>query len=320
MHAGGTVHWRNTVLRNIVVRVLTISVVLTSNFVAADMSVAQDPVSSTNSRSAREMAVRSLPMEQLTAEAREKIDRVVSRPAFYRRIVKKRMECDADLFIFLTRHPEVVVNIWDLMGITKIDVSRTGPHTFSTHDGQGTKSEIELIYGTHDTHLFFAHSEYDGPLLARPVRGRCVLLLKTDISTETGREYVTNQLDVFVRLDRIGAELVTKTLHPIVGHAADHNFSESTSFVARLSRTAQANGPGVQRLAQRLTEVDPEVRKQFAQLTASISDRNAERIASMEPNSAPSFSTPETGETVNHSASRARPAPRTRRRFSRLRR
>ena len=241
--------------------------------VAADASIY-----STNLRRARKDATDALPLDQLTDEARAKIERVVSKPSFYRRISQNHMECHSDLFIFLARYPEVVVSIWDLMGITQIEITRTGPHSFTARDGQGTKSDVELVYGTRDTHLFYASAQYDGALLARPVQGKCVLLLKTGrFQDAEGRPFVSNQLDVFVRLDRIGAEVLTRTLHPLVGHITDHNFTESATFIGRLYRAAQTNGPGMQRLAQRLTDVDADVQHRFAEIAAEVSDQAAGR-------------------------------------------
>ena len=41
-------------------------------------------------------------------------------------------------------------------------------------------------------------------------------------------------------------------------------FDESCKFAAKLSQTAEQNGPGVQRLADKLTKVEPAVRDEFA--------------------------------------------------------
>jgi hypothetical protein len=64
------------------------------------------------SASAREDAVRTLPLSDLTGETRRKLMAVVERPSIYRRLPHKSMACDPALYTFLIRNPEVVVNIW----------------------------------------------------------------------------------------------------------------------------------------------------------------------------------------------------------------
>ena len=231
-------------------------------------------------RAAREEAIRAIPFDQLTPEVQNRIAAVVSKPSVHRRLPVKVIDCDPSLYLFLVRQPEVVVNIWELMGITQIGLKRAGPFSFVATDGMGTKSKADLVYGTNDTHLVYAEGVYDGPLLRKPINGRCVLLLRSGyVETAEGRVHVTNQLDVFLQLDHVGLDILAKTIHPFFGRVADLNFVQTVAFLERISRTAERNGPGMQRLANRLTKVDASVREQFAELTASIEKRSAERLA-----------------------------------------
>jgi hypothetical protein len=231
-------------------------------------------------RAAREQAIRDIPFQGLNPQAREKIAAVVKRPTLYRRMPANVIDCDPALFRFLIRHPEVVVNIWQLMGITKVTATRLGPYLLETTDGVGTRSKVELVYGTNDTHLLYCEGDYDGPLCRQPLTGRCVLLLKSGyVDKADGGTHVTNRLDVFLQLDHLGAEALTKTLHPFLGKSADVNFVESTRFLERISRTAENNGPGMGRLANRLDKVDESVRDQFVQLSLNVYACHQERLA-----------------------------------------
>jgi hypothetical protein len=110
--------------------------------------------------------------------------------------------------------------------------------------------------------------------------GRCVLLLKSAYAGSAGRYLITNRLDVFLQIDHVGVEVFTKTLHPLLGRSADINFVESTAFLQRISRAAEQNGPGLQQLAERLDDVEPDIRSQFAGLTAEVHSRAATQQAS----------------------------------------
>ena len=70
-----------------------------------------------------------------------------------------------------------------------------------------------------------------------------------------------------------GVELLSKVFYPLIAKTADSNFLQTAGFVASLSRTAEVNSRGVERLAGRLTHVQPEVRRQFAELAVEVARR-----------------------------------------------
>jgi hypothetical protein len=248
-------------------------------------------VKASTARSTREAAIRDIPFDRLTPEARQRISAVVTNPSMFRRMPVNLVECEPELYRFLIRHPEVVVNIWQLMGITKVDIERKGPFRLNATDGVGTVTETELIYGTKDTHLIYCRGRYDGPLFPRPLTGRCVLLLKSDFAAaRDDRWLVTNRLDVFLQVDHVGVDALTRTLHPLFGKSADVNFVESTKFLERISRTSEENGPGMQRLASRLDKVDPQVRSRFAELTTEVYRSAQQRLATTERRDEPAGS------------------------------
>ncbi len=232
------------------------------------------PDRSATTLSAREEAQRDVPLASLQEPLRSKIRQIVMQPTVYRRMPVEVVPCDPDLYVFLVRYPEIVVNMWQLMGVTKVEIQRKGPYVYDAQDGAGTVSKVELVYGTREKHLFLAEGYYDGPLLPRRVTGRCAVMLTSAYSLDqTRQDYISNRLDVFLQVDRVGAELVAKTLHPLMGKTVDSNFSETIRFLSQVSHVAESNGPGVQRLVTRLTSVDPSVRERFAQITTTINQR-----------------------------------------------
>jgi hypothetical protein len=226
----------------------------------------------------RDEAIQSLPLADLTAETRRKLMAVCERPTIYRRMPQKSIACDAALHVFLIRNPEVVVNIWQLMGIASMTVERQGPYSWKGNDGAGTTCDVELVYGTDDTHVIYSDGFYEGSLLKNKVTGRCVLFLKSGYAQGPDRRpYVANRLDLFVQIDNLAADVVARTLSPWVGKVADANFHESCVFASKLSQTAEQNGPGVQRLADKLTKVEPPVRDEFSRITLAVQQRAAQR-------------------------------------------
>jgi hypothetical protein len=228
----------------------------------------------------RDAAINSLPLTELTAESRRKVMSVCERPTIFRRLPHESMACDPALYLFLIRNPEVVVNIWQLMGVASMTAHRLGPFLWKGNDGAGTTCDVELIYGTTDTHIIYSDGYYEGTLLKKKVMGRCVLVLRSGyMQAADRRSQVASRLDLFLQIDNLAADAVARTLSPWVGKVADANFHESCRFAATLSQHAENNQPGVQRLAEKLTKVEPPVREQFVQVTAAVHQRAASRGA-----------------------------------------
>src|SRR5436190_23442273 len=73
---------------------------------------AAKPPAATNSPAAKREAIAAIPFDKLEANMRRKVSAVVTNPSIYRRLPVQVTDCDPDLYLFLVRHPEVVVNIW----------------------------------------------------------------------------------------------------------------------------------------------------------------------------------------------------------------
>lgn len=230
-----------------------------------------DPYGPQTDPEARASAIAGIPRDRMSREARQKVDAVLANTALFRRMPVQVIPCDPDLYLFLVRHPDVVVNIWDVLKLSKLAMQQTGPSTFDVVDNAGTDGSVEYLYQSADTHVIFSEGRYEGPMLTKPVTGRTLIVLKTGYVRETdGRYYITSRLDAFLQVDHQGVELITKTLHPLVGKVADVNYSQTLAFVGSLSKTAEVDPEGMLRLAVRLTKVAPEVRQQFAQISNQI--------------------------------------------------
>lgn len=232
-----------------------------------------------SSRETRSVAIRSLPLQQLTPESAQRIRSVVDDVSYFRRMPAQTVESDPDMYRFLVRHPEVVVNIWDLMGITKVTLERTGEYQLAGNDGAGTTCKLDLVYGSDSLHIYYCDGHYDGNLWPRSLRGQCVVALyNRPVKLPDGRPGMVAWMDTFMRLENAGADLIVKTLGPLVAKTADQNFIECASFLSQISQTARVNPQGLQQVASRLTKIAPEVRSEFMKTSAVVSMRNSQTI------------------------------------------
>lgn len=254
-----------------------IAILLALSPVAA-VRAAESAYGASTSRAARDEAVRSIPYTKISPESQAKVNSVLANVSMFRRMPTQVTRCDPKLYLFMVNHPDVTVNLWQVLDVTSIQMQRTGPVTFRANDGQGTKGDVEFLYRSHDLHLLYATGMYEGPLMPNAIRGSALLLLKTAYTREPdGHEYATSQLDVFFNLEHVGLDLLTRTFHPLMGKSADYNFIEAATFLATLTRTGELKPSAMQQLAGKLTRIDPQHRDEFAQLMAALPAKAAER-------------------------------------------
>ena len=228
----------------------------------------------TSTREARDAAVQRIPFQQLTPEAGARLRSVVSNASYFRSMPTETVDCDPEMFTFLVRHPEVIVNIWEVMGVTKVSLQRTGAYQLQGSDGAGTTSKMDLVFGNEKMHVYFANGTYQGSLWARELNGKCIVVLHNRPGPLTsGKKGIVASMDVFMKLDNLGADLIVKTLGPLMGKTADYNFAECSSFFSQISQTAERNPYGIQQLAKRLTNIEPNIRDQFVATATSVAER-----------------------------------------------
>ncbi len=238
-----------------------------------------------SSASVRDAAIASLPMQRLTRDAQTQIMSIVQSPTIYRRLPTQAIDCDRDMFLFLSRNPEVLVGMWDLMGITNVQIRRTGQYQMEAVDGSGTKCRVDLVYGDPNMHIFVASGSYDGTMVAKPIEGKGVFILTSRYSLSAeGRTTVTGTIDTFIQLENLGADLVARTLSGLIGRSADNNFIETARFIAQVSQASEQNPTKMLDIASRLPQVSETTRQEFeTQITnvARTDEQRRSRVAKL---------------------------------------
>jgi hypothetical protein len=251
-------------------------VLLHANAVAGDR--AQQPTAdlnkASNSAVARKQAIETIPIDQLSPAARTKVRWVLENTSLFRRLPLRVIICDAELYSFAAQHPDVVVNIWEVLGVSHIVMRQTGPEAYQVNDDIGTTGTFEYLYRSRDTQIAYIDGKYGGKIFGQHVRGRGIIILKSGFVRDIeGRCYISSRLDAFMNIEPGSAEFLTKTFQPMVGKVADSNFVQTADFLGSLSRTAEVNLRGMQRLTARLDKVQPEVREHFAQVVERVAQR-----------------------------------------------
>ncbi len=100
---------------------------------------------SRSASSQRKDVIAALPMKRLTPEAQQRILSVAASPTLYRRLPTQAIDCDPEMFTFLSRNAEVLVGLWELMGITSVQTQRPGPYQFEALDGTGPPCRFAAV-------------------------------------------------------------------------------------------------------------------------------------------------------------------------------
>ena len=278
-------------LRRALAGALAAVLLLAGPLQAAETGGRARPQGTTDKR-AREAARLAIPWKALPSNVRPTVSEVVGGATLYRQMPTRVIDCDADLYTYLIDRPELVVGAWNVMGVSRLKLERVAPDRFNVTDAAGAVGEVRVVHrsgGGVDargkrqplTMVLLASGVYQAPPMPQPIRGKSVLLLRADALDEAnGRSYVTTRLDSFMRFGGPATRVAAKTLSPLIGRTADHNFVETMRFVSLFSRTAETNPSGMARLAGHLRHVDEPTRREFASMCQQTADRYALRRAS----------------------------------------
>jgi hypothetical protein len=224
----------------------------------------------------REQAIRAIPFRNLDPAAVQRVSAIVQHPTMYRRMPPRTMECSRELFLHLVRNPDTLVAIWETLGMTRLKVQRTGEFSFQADDGAGTVTNLDMLYGTPNLHLFIGTGWYDGPLFPGRLNGSGVMVMHTQYrAAPNGTELVDCTMDAFMQIDQGAVDLAAKTLHPLFVKNADVNFIETADFISSFSQATTTNPSAIMSLARRVRGIDEANRTELISILEKKSPRAA---------------------------------------------
>jgi len=224
----------------------------------------------------------AVPWNALDERSKKLIREVMDGKTFLRRMPRQVGYCDPEMYDFLTDHPDVVIELWELLGVTNLSLKETGSNKYVLKEGTTSTSQVEVLYKSDNLCIVYALGEYEAPVLRRKIKGDLVLFLKSRYGRDKdNRLVVQSDLDAYVRIHNPGAELLAKILIPVVGKIADSNFEQTVGFVMNISEAAQDDFEPLVELAQRMKNVRPQVAQEFALVAETVFDREVDRYIAL---------------------------------------
>lgn len=228
----------------------------------------------TSSREARRRAEAALPLDRMPEATRGLVERQVKATALYRRLPVETVACSPELLDFVLTKPDTLVDLWQVLGISRLALDPVAPGQWRLSDGWGTVGAVRLLHherrGAGGLLVFHGRGGYTGPLSPRDLSGSCLVLVRhwPVAADAAGRPRQAVQVDAFLDVDGLGLEIVTRALEPLVVQSAAANLHEISLFVSQLSAAAARNPAGVSRLTGRMTRTAAADRRALAALAA----------------------------------------------------
>ena len=104
---------------------------------------------------------------------------VIQNASIYRRLPTRIIDCDPAMFAFLIQHPEVVIDVWQVMGISRITLDKLPDGTYRGTDGAGTTGNVRYLHAnfTPDAKalaVIYANGAYDGKPFVTTLKAQSV--------------------------------------------------------------------------------------------------------------------------------------------------
>ena len=291
LHASLSAHQRRSApLGCRFVRRLLIKTLITVGFVSSllgEVTAADKALEATTSAEARADAIEVISLKRIDPKYRDAVGAVLQETSLFRRLPTQVVDCQPAMFTFLTKNPEVLVEVWRELGITKVELERVDEKSFRMSDNAGTTGTLTIVEqacepGAQNRFVMFAEGGYEGKPFSKPVHAQCVLLLRSGSVVEhDGRTYVAARLDSFIHIDRASLEVFAKVVQPLVGRIADRNFADTVSFVGGFSQAAEIQPARIKHLAESLENVSVSRQRELAKIAYDCHD-HAIRLTSAE--------------------------------------
>lgn len=210
-----------------------------------------------SSGAVRRQAVAELPLDQLSADARAKAQRVLSGMALFRRLPTLSFEADRRVYQHFVSHPDVAVSTWRAMEISRFDLRAVAPGTYHADAGDGSVGTVEVWISRPEETLIYCDGAFKSPLLTKPIVARSIMRVRTTFSTAAdGRPIAEHNGDVFVEFPSQAVETVAKVISPVSHNIADRNFKQLTLYVHLMSQAMERQPQWIRAMVQKLDVPD----------------------------------------------------------------
>ncbi|QDT65894.1 hypothetical protein [Calycomorphotria hydatis] len=223
----------------------------------------------TSSKRELQAAMKMLPLNVLDREKKSRAYSILRNLSFFRVMPKVRYRANPDVYEYFLTHPDVAVSMWRAMGVSKCQLTQTGPTEFKTDVGDGSVGEAEVLYHDERHHLVLGSGVFQGPMIVKPIEANVLLHLQTEkVPLPDGGHELVSHAAVFVMFPSQAVETAAKLISPVTNYVLDRNFREISLFAYMMTKAMEREPGWVEQIANRIDGVDKSARPDLLQLTA----------------------------------------------------
>lgn len=232
----------------------------------------------TSDRATREQALKRLKTLQMTPSGRQTADRVVGDLSLFRQVPEVRFEMDPDTYDYFLGHPDVVVSMWESLGISGIVLREVKPYQYRMDNPDGTACDIYYLRRSKEANVIYCEGEFKSPFLRKPIAATGVVCLYSKVEPQRdGTTFVKHQADAFIAFPNTAVETAAKLISPVSNYIADRNFQEISLFMHTISLTMARHPGWMQEQLKQMRGVGPEQSTELLKLTEKAHEAHIQR-------------------------------------------
>jgi hypothetical protein len=226
----------------------------------------------------KQASYQKIPWDELSPAVQSKIQSVVSGASLFHRMPQQTIYADPEIYHYFIQHPDLVIGFWEQLGATQLSLHEVRENRYILKEESNTTANIQVVYRTKDICIVYAKGEYRGPLLAKSYQGEVILVLRTQLTRDESDEpMVVCDLDAFVQINSLGADMLAKLFFASLTKIAESNFEITASFVSQVSRVASRDTTTLKAVTEDITSVRQDVCADFCDIVDRAAIRNARR-------------------------------------------
>jgi hypothetical protein len=221
--------------------------------------------------SARKAAIAALPLDQLSAENRQKVQTLVKSVSFYRRLPKVTFTVEPEVYNYFLAHPDVAVSIWRAMKISKLKMWQTGRFDYEADTGDGSVGTLEVLHVGGEKNLVTCDGLYKSQLFTKPIEAKSLLFLQASFAKQPdGTVLVTHRADLFVTFPSMTIDVVSRIFSPLTVKMTDRTFTEISLFLKMMSMAMSRRPDWVEHITEKMEGVADVRKEQILELSTQV--------------------------------------------------
>ncbi len=231
-------------------------------------------------RNLKDQAIARLERTRLTQSGRQTAEQMVDKMSLFRRLPEVRFEMDPVAYDYFIGNPDVVVGLWQTLGISAIELRPAGKYQFQMNNVDGTNSKVFFLKRSQTSNIVYCEGEFQSPFLKNPITANGLICINARFEKDKdGTTFVRHSADVFVAFPNLAIEAAAKMISPVSNYIADRNFQEISLFMHSMSLSMARQPRWVQELAGKLQGVMPEQAAELNEVTLKVYENDQARLA-----------------------------------------